>query len=479
MEHTNEKNNLYKYTHYLLRGIYYNYIHTETGIAISRLFVFIVCITLIIYANYTYLFIFLILVIIIEQYSYSLSSLSYPHPSSWLNIWSEIRHYGDYMSHDIMDNISSDRLQKISMDENINKLTVGLHLNEKEGFELPIISRGDVSGREYRIPNHFIESSSREYSDTFFENKKCNNGIGSAFMFGSNELIGTSRTANLFSLYDFSGNLSIIKSNLHSSVFFKRSCFDYFSDCVYKPVKRSVDAGQDFRTLKTTIYDKITSNIMSIDAVLSKFKMNSNTIGISENNYIVNNIINIKAGTNFITLIDYKPVETIDNDFGTLIIEENKKTDRFKNRRLDVYNKVNQYKKRLNEIFTIWNNSVKDNNKEIGNINISDNMLQEIKEIVNYIQVIKDTNTIIRNEMNGERNIYAKFTPALITSKEFLPYGIVINTSTNTETLDINKTNDVFTIHKNINMNNLMSDYNLPDEQRYVYGISYFYNNIT
>lgn len=244
-------------------------------------------------------------------------------------------------------------------------------------------------------------------------------------------------------------------------------------------MKRSVDAGQDFRTLKTTIYDKITSNIMSIDAVLSKFKMNSNTIGISENNYIVNNIINIKAGTNFITLIDYKPVETIDNDFGTLIIEENKKTDRFKNRRLDVYNKVNQYKKRLNEIFTIWNNSVKDNNKEIGNINISDNMLQEIKEIVNYIQVIKDTNTIIRNEMNGERNIYAKFTPALITSKEFLPYGFVINTSANTETLDINKTNDVFTIHKNINMNNLMSDYNLPDEQRYVYGISYFYNNIT
>jgi hypothetical protein len=111
-------------------------------------------------------------------------------------------------------------------------------------------------------------------------------------------------------------------------------------------------------------------------------------------------------------------------------------------------------------------------------------MLQEIKEIVNYIQVIKDTNTIVTREISG--NIYGILNDVLLGNnidKFFSPEGIVVDTSNNISLTETRKqakqAQSVFTIYENINMNNIIiSDYNLPDEQRYVYGIPYFYNNI-
>ena len=481
---------MHNYAHYILRGIYYNYIHSETGIAISRFLIFVVFVAFVIYAKYDYLAWFILLICILEVYSSSMSTSN--TPESWLNIWSEIRPLvhqgGDRDDRDGGDDRGESILNKL------NKLTQGISLNDKEGFELssilpsiPPITTADDRSLDYHTPNNFIKQSSQDFATNHFETKKCDTtgGIGSISMFGSNELIGKSRDVN-FSSYDYSGKLELIRNQISNSDAneknrkvvgstdtFRQHCYNYFLGCVYEPIKRN-----DFRDIKKVIYTDIDTKIMSFDTLLNRFNIaNLNTNDVSNNpnpnNYTVGNIIHrTDKNTNILAINDR------DNfDFGRFINEVNSSTtDKNKNRKLEIYNNVYGYKIRLNEIFSGWRENAKRYNNDINLISISDTMLQELRNIVNYLRVIQITKKIIDKEQT-DMQIYDKMAIAYTGNKQYLPYGFF--NIQNGSALDIRilpKT--FFTDFNSYKLYELTDTYNVPDEQRYLYGISYFYNNM-
>ena len=484
---TTDVNKLHNYAHYIFRGIYYNYIHSETGIAVSRCIIFILLVTFIIYAKYDYLIWFLAFIFFLEVISYSTSD-----SSSWLNIWSELRPV-IIKSDNVNSNINlyqGDSLSKNvggSIIDNINKITEGLSLNEKEGFLF--ISRGDDSGKDYHTPNNFIKEDSQDFTDKYFESKKCNNGIGSIVMAGTNQMLGGTRNVNFSSTYDYKGKVELIRNQISNSQdnernikvvgaseTFKQYCYNYFLDCVYDPITRSKksfnNAGPDFRGLKTEMYNGINNNIMNLDNLLSRFNQdNFNKNDVSLNNYVVGNLIKNITDIN----------DKSDSDFGSFIeAESNKNDDMYRARRMEMYNTVYSFKQKLNELFSLWRSNAKRYNNDIMLISISDTVLQELTYMVNYLRIIKMTMDIIIKEK--EMNIYEDMKRAYDTpgNKGYIPYGYKVTSSDSIIRRDV--TNSVFTQNyfssRNIYGLDINDTINLPDEQRYLYGISFFYNNI-
>ena len=473
--------------HYILRGIYYNYIHSETGIAISRFLIFVVVITLVIYAKYDYLVWFILLICIVEVSSSSMSTRS-DAPESWLNIWSEIQPMIHPGRRGDGGEGSSDG-DSDSVLNTLNNLTHGISLNDKEGFELsnilpsiPTITTADDRRLDYHTPNNYNKQTSQDFADNHFESKKCDTagGIGSISMFGSNELIGGSRTVNIVSSYDYSGKLEFIRnqiSNSHpneknvkvvgSNDTFRQYCYNYFLGCVYEPIKRN-----DFRGVKKLIYTDINTKIMNLDTLLNRFNIANLTTNDLSHNYTVGNIINrTDKNTNILVIEDVD-----DSDFGRFINKTNSSTtDKNKNKRLEVYNKVYGYKIRLNDIFSGWRENAKRYNNDINLISISDTMLQEIRNIVNYLRVIQITKLIIDKEETVMK-IYDKMAIAYTGNKQYLPYGYDLSGGIIRRDVDV--TNRIFKEFNNYKLYELTDTYNVPDEQRYLYGISYFYNNI-
>lgn len=490
---SNDITEMHNYADYILRGIYYNYIHSETGIAISRFLIFIVFVAFVIYAKYDYLLGFILLICVLEVSSSSMSTSN--TPESWLNIWSEIWpivHRGDGG-----DRYGGDK--RVGHDDdgesiliNLNKLTQGISLNDKEGFELPSIpsiTTADDRSLDYHTPNNFIKQSSQYFADNYFESKKCDltGGIGSISMFGGNELMGSSRNVN-FSNYDYSGKLELIRNQISNSdnneknvkvlglpATFKQHCYNYFLGCVYEPIKRSQDLSDsvtiDFRDVKKSIYNDIDTKIMGFNKLFDRFNLaNLNTA--NPTNYTVGNIINPSDKNKNIMAIN----DVDDSDFGRFINQVNSSTtDKNKNKNLEIYNKVYGYKIRLNEIFSGWRDNALRYNNDITLISISDTMLREIRNIVNYIRVIQLTKNSIDKEQN-ELKIYVNMDIAYNSNKEYIPYGYTPSPGDGIIRRDV--TNSIFKYFNDYNLYELTDTFNLPDEQRYLYGISYFYNNI-
>ncbi len=502
---SNDITEMHNYAHYILRGIYYNYIHSDTGIAISRFLIFVVFVAFVIYAKYDYLLGFILLICVLEVSSSSMSTSN--TPDSWLNIWSEIwpiLHRGDGGGEK---RVGHDDDDGESILNNLNKLTQGISLNDKEGFELssilpsiPPITTADDRSLDYHTPNNFIKQSSQDFADNFFESKKCDltGGIGSISMFGSNELIGSSRTVTLVSSYDYSGKIREMKANMTnesevinkkiiSPDLFKQQCYKYFYDCVYMPIKRSQDLSGsvtiDFRDVKKSIYNDIDTKIMSFEKLLKRFNIaNLNTSDLTNNpsNYTVGNIIVPPIKTATTTEPDNINIMEIDDvdesDFGRFINQVNSSTtDKNKNKKLEIYNKVYGYKIRLNAIFSGWRDNAKRYNNDIKLISISDTMLQEIRNIVNYLRVIQITKIIIDKEQT-DLKIYVNMDIAYNGNKEYIPYGYSVTPSDGIIRRDV--TNSIFTYFNGYKLYELTDAFNTPDEQRYLYGISYFYNNI-
>jgi hypothetical protein len=245
---------------------------------------------------------------------------------------------------------------------------------------------------------------------------------------------------------------------------------------VYDPITRSKksfnNAGPDFRGLKTEMYNGINNNIMNLDNLLSRFNQNNfNRNDVSLNNYVVGNLMNN------ITEINDKS----DSDFGSFIeVESNKNDDMYRARRMEIYNTVYSFKQKLNELFRGWRENARRYNNDIMLISISDTVLQELKYMVNYLRIIKMTMDIIIKEK--EMNMYEDMKKAYDTpgDKGYIPYGYKVTPSDSIIRRDV--TNSVFTqmyfSNKNIYGLDINDTINLPDEQRYLYGISYFYNNI-
>lgn len=497
--YSNDINNLHNYAHFLLRGIYHNYIHSETGIAISRLLIFIIVITFIIYAKYDYLFWFIVLVVFIEVMSASSTSYS---SSSWLEIWSEI---APLITHNNNNNQTSPYKSSYTFD--INNLTNGITLNTKEGFEIFGISRSDDSGTDYHNRNTSVNKNSQEFSDKFFENKKCNNGIGSIIMSGTNELIGQ-RSVYMSSTYDYANKLKLIKdqtvrqdttigsksynkNDVSNNEQFEQYCYNYFFDCVYEPINRSKAAGGniDFRNFKIDVYNGINDNIMKIDDLLARFDLRN--LKDPSDNRIVGNIINKnkdKDTNNKLYNIN-EINDKSDAQFGDFIDKESIKTDIFKARRLEIYNQVYQYKKKLNEIFTNWKNHSEKYNINVNFVSVNDSVLNDLSEIINFIRLVKISNDIVIASYITirvgyvESPLYDRVHEAKTNNvKKMLPYGYSKNAADKI-TQDTNFT----TMKNNLSGKNIydipqssaVTSYTLPDEERFLYGISYFYNNIS
>lgn len=446
---------LHNYIHYILRSVYYNYINTDTGIALSRLFVIVLFVS--IFHHYDLLVFFLIIVIILEISSYT-QTLNHNHISSWLGIWPEIRKYVSIdNNNDTFSNIISNHenendnglnYNRRTLTETVNDLTKGVFLNETksshviEGFSLPsiTIAKGDDTGRDYHNSNTFVKLNSQEFSDNYFESKKCgySGGIGSISLFGSNEIIGKSRDVIMNSVYDFKGNIS--------------NPTKYFKDCVYDPIKRT-----NFRPFKKQVFTDINDNIMNIESVLARFStgfLNNKVDKDTTNYYVIGNILNKPGNLN-----DYfKRVDDKSKEQYTLLIKKvNNEKDadydiKYKNRKLEIYNKVYGFKTKLNEFFERIEAQYKQNNNVIGTMSISDTTLQELRQIIDYLRVVKMSKDIV--ELSAKKNIDNAPQPQTIELKTAL------------KSLKIYESD-------------LDKSYNTPDEQRYLWGISYYYNNAT
>ena len=465
---------IHNYINYISRSIYYNYINTETGIALSRLFVVLLFVS--VFNHYDLFVFFLIIVIILEISSYTHHTST--HTSSWLCIWPEIRKYVSIDNNNsVISNILNNNDNNNSrvhyhhrtLIESLTDLTNGILLNETnsshvlEGFSIPsiTIAKGDNSGRDYHSSSNFLKLNNQEFSDNYFESKKCgySGGIGSISFFGSNEIIGNSRDVIMSSVYDFKGNI--------------KDPFKYFKDCVYEPIKRN-----DFRPFKKQVFTDINDNIMNINDVLSRFSNDIMNIN-KNNNYILDNIFNhddnIKLTESVFNRIDdnTKLTESVFNrindkseeQYMLLIKKVNNEKDpdydiKYKSRKLEIYNNVYEYKTKLNEFFERIETQYKNQHNNIGTISISDTTLQELRQIINYLRVVQMSLYICNIDINNK--IYYNINNFITSSNTGTFTPPVINT-------DFSKVK--------IYENDMDKSYNTPDEQRYLWGISYYYNN--
>jgi hypothetical protein len=394
----------------------------------------------------------------------------------------------------------------------INHLTNGVSLNTKEGFEIFGISRTDDSGTDYHNRTTSVDKNSQEFSDKFFENKKCNNGLGSIVMSGTNELIGQ-RSVYMSSTYDYANKLKLIKDQIWPEVKtintitynindvsnndqFQQYCYNYFFDCVYQPIHRSRKATGtttiDFRDFKKGVYIGINNNIMNINGLLVD-RFNLSNLKDTSNNRIVGNIINDNTAdiTDDYGLYNINEInDKSDAQFGDFIDEESKKTDIFKGRRLEIYNRVYQYKKKLNEIFTNWKNHSKNYNINVRFISVNDSVLNDLSEIINFIRLVKMSfdivfihDIVVHPILGNNKTLYELIAEAKTKNvKKMIPYGFKEHGTKIIQDTDKFEIMKKFLSIRNIYeipQTSVNTSYTLPDEERFLYGISYFYNNIS
>ena len=194
---------------------------------------------------------------------------------------------------------------------------------------------------------------------------------------------------------------------------------------------------------------------MNIDDILARFSTDINNVNISTT-YVIGNIL--KPHDKYIANEYFNRINDKSEEQYTILIKKvNNEKDpdydiKYKSRKLEIYNKVYGYKTKLNEFFERIETQYKQNNNVIGTMTISDTTIQELREIINYLRVVKMSKDIID-----------------IVSK----YNIDKEGSTPKQN------NNLKPMFKDLKIyeSDLDKSYNTPDEQRYLWGISYYYNN--
>jgi len=362
-----------------------------------------------------------------------------------------------------------------------DELTNGVSLT-REGFSigLPKIIKGDDSGKEYQRANKFIEEDSREFSEKYFNSKQCSIGSegGSITMFGDNELIG-GRDIKLDMIYDFPGNWT---PNTTSGDQIKR--YKYFYDCVYEPIQRN-----DFRPLKKEIYKKINERVIDIPKCLARFNIEvlfdtrsdvtadiSKSVTLSDKKEGANvaeiaSVSIINGDDNDTKLANIQPLNEGSNGdnaseatYTALMKETNEATTGiYTDTRLrayrkqtanDVYGKVFGYRKRIDEILKMMREQTRDDKSRLYTVRVNESVVKELRKILAYLALIDQSNRVILFE---ERNdLYGKLRSAGVLPSETLS--------------DISGGYNIFGIPLEDNT------YNLKDEQRYLYGITYYFD---
>ena len=483
------------YIQYISSWFYYNVLNTDTTVVLLKFIVFVILLSLVVYQKYHYFAVGVILIICATLYMY----LQEDGNDMGINDW--------------MDTLNPEGKLNAPRRVDRDELTFGIPL-VKEGFSIgmPKIIMGDDSGKDHRRSNKFIEEDSREFTEKYFKSKQCGigSGIGGITMFGSNELIGGERLAVLSGLYNYEAYYveNTTGGVNDDSITAKR--YTYFKDCVYYPVRRSVDNqnGQDFRTTKKNIYTNINNNIINIDSVLKRF--NKNVLFITYNDpssdfnkrislssldkdgkAIPNNVVSyeslIEGGDNNTKLENIQSLTYSDNIndrmYTELLARINKDTtitSIVKQYHIEVYAKVHDFRKRLDSILANMREQTKNDASLLYTVRISESVIQEIRMILSYLNIVKTTNDIIMfEEKNGtdKNGIYNMIQSAINVAPPggSGSLGVIDDSAVND---DNNKPyKSAITGENNIFKIPIEDDtYNNKDEKRYLYGITYYFD---
>ena len=479
----NQENRIQYYIQYLSSWFYHNVLYTETAATLLKIIVFVILLSLLVYQQYYY---FAAGAALVSVYLFTRpggGGAEGPWP------WPGPR----------MDN----PVRRVDKDE----LTTGVAL-VKEGFSIamPKIIKGDDSGKDYRRSNKFIEEDSRDFTEKYFNSKKCGigSGIGGITMFGSNELIGGSRSAELGGLYNFEAYYVENTSSGSSATRYK-----YFKDCVFEPVKRSTDfSNNDFRNNKTTIYNNVNDKIIHINKILGRFNTSilfdtqtnpsddySQRISLSNRNNSDTELTTPQTGVTYTSLIigdnNKTKLENIqllsksDNitdkmyaDLLTTINNDRNMSSNTRQRQLEVYAKVYEIRKKLDSIFANMRAQTKDDASLMYTVRIGESVIQELRMMLSYLAIIQRTNDIIQFEKNvgtDKNGIYNMATPGLPPTGEL---GVIPNTDRNIQD-DASNGKYISKISGAKNIFKIPQEddtYNNNDEKRYVYGITYYFD---
>jgi hypothetical protein len=388
-------------------------------------------------------------------------------------------------------------------------LTQGVSLS-REGFSLgmPKIIQGDDSGKDHRRSNKFIEEDSNDFTDRYFKSKQCGigSGIGGITMFGSNELIGSSRKAQITSIYDFSNNST---PNTTSGDTFKRAV--YFIDCVYNPIKRSYGKvgtfrqGNsdkyivgDFRDMKTLMYNEVNNRIIDITRCLARFNTELLFDTVSDITADRSNRITLsdkKDGKDSTSTIVYKSLiagdknadkmkniqplnsgsagdNLNDRTYSQLLQSVNsderyKNNDALKQRHLNVYSKVHGYRKRIDEILSMMREQTKNDAALLYTVRVDEPIIQELRMMLGYLAIIQRTYDIIKFET--ELGTGDKTKGIYVTLLDKTPPPTTLDVITVTPPAIITVGANIFRLPHDDDT------YNSIDEKRYLYGITYYF----
>lgn len=474
-------NSIPYYIQYLSTWVYHNVLYTETTVVLLKCITFIILLTLLVYQKYHYFTAGIIIVICVTIYLYTKTIDGVIDAHNGILEW--------------IYSITTTTTARHSVDK--DELTNGVSLKEGFSITMPKIVVGDDSGKDYHRSNKFIEDDSRDFTDKYFNSKKCGigSGIGGISMFGSNELLGGSREVALSGVYNFAAFYVTNDANGNSVNRYK-----YFKDCVLEPVKRSLNSG-DFRDVKQNIYNKINEKIINITTILGRFNTdllfntNSNSRDdyskrISLYNYYDNND---KPIPNYVSIIKVDPSNNNakqqrynlrdiddglnDKSYSELLTQvNNDKTmnSNVKQKSIEVYSKVYEYRKRISAILANMRTKSKDSENLLYAIRIDESIVQELRVMLGYLAIIKHTNDIISFEKSGgSTSIYKKVSDASLLSSP------VLNPFTDINKLD---TNNVQYLTNISGVNNIFKipleddTYNTNDEKRYLYGLTYYFD---
>lgn len=470
------------YIQYIISWVVHNVLYTDASFAIVRILIFIGLVSLLVYGQYI-LFVLLCIVVISAEYLADADA-------------DDGDNYVAQFAAKVMAATTS-TVPGTSRIVDKDELTTGISIHDgREGFSLtmPKIIKGDASGKDHRRSNQFIEEDSRDFTEKDFTSKQCSigTGIGGITMFGSNELIGTSREATLRGIYDFAGNVT---ANDSGGDAVKRA--KYFNECVLQPVKRN-----DFRDFKKKIYTDITASVINIDKCLARFNTGvlfntSSNISAGYSNRLtsltdstvsgINADDSVKVSYTYTSLIvggsnedndevklskklsNIQPLNKGNNGdssdkqtYSALLKKTNDSADNSarKQQKMDIFGKVYGYRTRIDEILAMMRAQTKDDAAYINTVRISESVVQELRTMLAYLAVIQQTDAIIKfEEGNG---IYDK----LNTTPPPSSLGALTENNKNTIAAD-----------KNIFRIPLDDDtYNTNDEKRYLYGITYYFD---
>jgi hypothetical protein len=196
------------------------------------------------------------------------------------------------------------------------------------------------------------------------------------------------------------------------------------------------------------------------DGTAASFTYVSLIAGGSDNTVKLSNIQPLNRGNNGDSLSKqtYSDLLKATNDSTEPIYTNNRA---LKQQAMDIFGKVYGYRTRIDEIFAMMRAQTTDDVASINTVRISESVVQELRTMLAYLAVIKQTDAIINFDISN--NIYSDMTKTTPppTSLDVL----------RTAGLDkISGANNIFRIPLDDDT------YNTNDEKRYLYGTTYYFD---